>query len=239
MKIQNTPPFWGTIFIAGEIITSSDPSAFIKLSSADSGKRLMFDRRLDDFVYYDAILFNAHYNDGLQIEVQVNPEFKSYEEAKTIALKYAKPIGQLTTALRKDVKTVWIHKGNNLFGGGNNNLLIHTEQGDEYIKDGILEETLVHEAVHTSIDPYYAKDPLWIEAQKADGKFISNYAMDYPEREDLAESYLPYFAVRYRRERISQDLTDTILKTIPHRIKYFDDLKLDMHPVKDFPTWSY
>ena len=63
--------------------------------------------------------------------------------------------------------------------------------------------------------------------------------MDYPEREDLAESYLPYFAVRYRRERISQDLTDTILKTIPHRIKYFDDLKLDMHPVKDFPTWSY
>ena len=79
MKIQNTPPFWGTIFIAGEIITSSDPSAFIKLSSADSGKRLMFDRRLDDFVYYDAILFNAHYNDGLQIEVQVNPEFKSYE----------------------------------------------------------------------------------------------------------------------------------------------------------------
>ena len=165
---ENTkhPSFLGTIFIAGEIITSSDPSAFIKLSSADSGKRLMFDRRLDDFVYYDAILFNAHYNDGLQIEVQVNPEFKSYEEAKTIALKYAKPIGQLTTALRKDVKTVWIHKGNNLFGGGNNNLLIHTEQGDEYIKDGILEETLVHEAVHTSIDPYYAKDPLWIEAQK-------------------------------------------------------------------------
>ena len=57
----------------------------------------------------NAYLFNAAYDDGLKIEVQVNPEFGSVDRAKKEAEKYSKVIGQLTTALRKDVETVWIH----------------------------------------------------------------------------------------------------------------------------------
>ena len=75
------------------------------------------------------------------------------------------------------------------------------------------------------------KKPKWIAAQKADGEFISNYAKDSPNREDLAESYLPYFAVRYRPDRISKSLAKKIKQTIPNRIKYFDSLALDMYPV--------
>ena len=47
----------------------------------------------------------------------------------------------------------------------------------------------------------------------------------------MAESYLPYFAIRYRPDRISKSLAKKIKQTIPNRIKYFDSLSLDMYPV--------
>jgi len=75
--------------------------------------------------------------------------------ADSYARRYANVIGRLPKALRRYVKTVWIHNGKQLFGGANNNLLIHVEQGEEYIMNGILEEILIHEACHTSLD-YYA-----------------------------------------------------------------------------------
>ena len=227
-----TPPFHGTIFLSGEILTSLDPTAYTGLTEAGRGIRTMYDRRVTDWVKENAFLFQATYDDGLRIEVQVNPEFESQEEAKIVAQTYAEVIGRLPTSLRKDVETVWIHKGVNPFGGGNNNLLIHTGQAALYIKDGILEETLIHEAAHTSLDADHAKSAGWQAAQKADPRFISTYARDNRVREDIAESYLPYFAIRYRPNRISESLRETIRKTIPNRIQYFDRLKWKMHPVK-------
>ena len=45
-----------------------------------------------------------------------------------------------------------MHDGVFGFGGGNDDLLIHTGQGDAYIADGNLDETFLHEACHTSLD---------------------------------------------------------------------------------------
>ncbi len=55
-----------------------------------------------------------------------------------------------------------------------------------------------------------------------DGVFISAYARDYPVREDIAESNLPYFAVRRRPERLSPADRSAILAAIPNRLEYFD-----------------
>ena len=62
--------------------------------------------------------------------------------------------------------------------------------------------------------------------------FISSYAENNPEREDIAESYLTYLAVRYRSDRISSELKMKIESTIPNRIKYFDNKKFNMHPIQ-------
>jgi hypothetical protein len=191
----------------------------------------MFDRRVNNWVYLNAFLFDAIYTDGLGIEVQVNPEFGDQSTARAEAAKYAPVIGRLPTCLRAEVQTVWIHKGTQPFGGGNNNLLIHTGQADQYAASGILEETLVHEATHTSLDGAHASAPGWVAAQTADGEFISTYARDYPDREDLAESFPPYLAIRYRSDRISLSLSNTIAQTIPNRIAYLDGLALDMNPI--------
>ena len=225
------PPFGGTIFIDPDIITESDPSTFQELSFAGQGSRTMYDRRVNGWITVDAYLFNASFDDGLALEVQVNPEFGGEEQAWAEAEKYAIVIGRLPAALREDVETVSIHQGTQPFGGGNNNLLIHVGQAENYSADGILEETLVHEASHTSLDAAHASSPGWRAAQSADPTFISTYARDNPTREDIAESFLPYLAVRYRSDRIPASLRNTILQTMPNRIAYFDALGLDMYPI--------
>ena len=194
----------------------------------------MYDRRNGGaWITIEPYLFRANYSDGLEIEVQVNTEYVSTENAKTQAEKYALVIGRLTTELRKDVKTVWIHKGFENFGGGNNNLLIYPEWSVYYYENqGILEETLVHESAHSSLDAYHANNPDWLLAQKLDCNFISDYAKQHPIREDIAESYLTYLAVRYRSDRISPELKMMIESAIPNRIKYFDSQKFNMYPIE-------
>ena len=227
-----TPPFDGTIFIDPDIITSKDPSAFLKLKYFGKDTRIMYDRRVEDWVTIKPYLFLASYDDSLQIEIQVNPEFGNDLEAKIQAEKFAPIIGHLPNELRKDVETVWIHKGLKPFGGGNNNLLIHTGWSSKYYESqGILEETFIHEASHTSLDNDHAMHPNWIKAQNKDCGFISTYAQENPKREDISESYLPYFAIRYKKDRISKTLKDSIEKTIPNRIQYFDSMNFKMHPV--------
>jgi len=190
----------------------------------------MFDRRPGKGGKVNAYMFNAKFDDGQVMIVQVNPEFgekEAFEEAK----KYLLVIGQMPLALRKDAKRVTIHKGKKGFGGGNGGLMIHTGMGESYIKGGILAETLYHEASHTSLDRTHSGNKDWLDAQKKDPEFISGYAKGHPRREDVAETYLMYFALRYKPGRIPEKLKETIKKSIPNRIAYFDSLKLNMHPV--------
>ena len=216
------PPFDGTIFLDPDIITASDPTAFEDLTATGRGSRVMFDRRVGAFVDVNAYLFAVSFDDGLTTEIQVNPEFGSQEAAAALAERFGPIVGQLPTALRADVAAVWIQGGTELFGGGNDALLIHVGQADVYEAAGILEETLVHEAAHTSLDAQHAASPGWLAAQQDDPTFISTYARDNPTREDIAESVLPYLALRYRADRIDASLAETIRATMPHRIAYFD-----------------
>ena len=234
----NSPlPFWfGTATSPDfkDVIKNTDPTTFTPTTLTDAGQEIrynIFDRRINSFINLNVYLFNAEYSDsGLKIEIQVNPEFSSQDIAREHAKKYAIVIGRLPKALRRYVETVWIHDGKQPFGSGNNNLLIHIEQGKEYIDNEILEEIIFHEACHTSLDGLYANDTEWINSQKKDNAYISTYAKDFPEREDIAESFLAYFAVTYRKYHITSNTYDKIISTIPNRINFFDSLNLDMSP---------
>ncbi len=249
------PPYRGTAFIDPDLIVASDPSALRSLDYAGHDTRRMFDRRADAFALTDAYLFNAAFEGETVVEVQVNAEFGDAATAERHAAFYARAIGQLPAGLRTRVETVWIHRGDMPFGGGNDNILVHVGKAAEYLRDGVLEEILMHEAAHTSLDPVHSAADAWLAAQTADGRchpcarltgawtgsrvariappgFISDYARDHPHREDVAESFGPFFAVRHRRGRISRSMTRTIEATMPNRIEYFDRLDLDMHPVR-------
>jgi hypothetical protein len=225
------PPFGGTIFLDPDIITASDPTEFTEATFRGTGMRTMFDRRVNNWVQRNAFLVDASFTDGSVVEVQVNPEFGTEAEAMTQAVRWATEVGRLPRALRRDVQTMWIHLGTQPFGGGNNNILIHTGQAQLYINDGILEEKLVHEASHTSLDADWSNHPDWRAAQQSDPTFISTYARDWPDREDIAETFLTWIAVRHRADRISASLKQTIESTIPNRLTFFDRLNLDLQPL--------
>ena len=135
--------------------------------------------------------------------------------------------------LREDLQTVWIHDGVNAFGGGNNNILVHTGQGEDYLNNGIMDETLMHEACHTSLDSRVYNTDGWDAAVAQDGIYISDYARDNPQREDVAETFLVWFATRYSQDTFTQSELDDWESQLGGRFAYFDDLCLEMNPYED------
>lgn len=236
IKIKNpdkviAPPFKGTIFVNSEIITSKDKTTYVKNEYYTTALRKMYDRRVSDWIRIKPIIFKSYYYDSNIIEFQVNPEFGSIENAKSQVDLFAPEIGRLPIVLRRYIKTVWIHKGLKPFGGGNENILIHTDWFEKHYKSqGILEETLFHEASHTSLDSLHANKLAWIDAQNKDNNFISEYAKEFPNREDIAESYLLYFALKHKREKLSDITIKKIENTIPNRIKYFENQNFEVYP---------
>jgi len=232
------PPYAGTIFLDRNILTASDPTAFVSAAYTGTGRRQVFDRRVNAWVTIgNAFLVNAAFVDTDRlIEVIVNPEFGTQEAALAEAQKYARLVGQLPAVLRAKVQSITIHQGTQPFGGGNNNILIHTGQSAQYEAQGIIEETLVHEAAHTSLDGDHANAAGWVAAQRADPDFISTYARDNPTREDVAETFLLQLAFRHRRDRITAALSSTIERTVPNRIVYLDQQNFDLFPFVTLPA---
>ena len=234
IMVVNRPPLviTGTAYVDPDILTSSDPSTFREARYAGRGNRLMFDRR-QGWVTHNAFLFDATYSDGFRVEIQVNPEFETREAAQEQADRFGWLIGQIPIALRSSAfQTVWIHKGREAFGGRNNNVLIHTDEANWLAARGFLEEVLIHEATHTALDSIHASAPGWIQAQRDDMDFISTYARDHPSREDLAESFSMWMALRFREDRISRHLVATIRARMPHRLTYLDRQNFSMMPVR-------
>jgi hypothetical protein len=241
------PPFSGTIFIAPDIINDSDPTSFVGLIYTGQESRSMYDRRLDTVKEYNAHLFVATFDDGIEMEIQVNPEFVQ-KSALNQAEKYSRVIGQLPFTLRKHINYVFIHNGDYDWSGNYNGshgiydisgdanfsdgwLLIHTLRGEKYFASGIVAETLIHEAIHAIFDDFHADNSQWKLAQQQDSGFISTHAQNHHTQEDLAESFVPYLAIRYKSDRISQELRQTIITTNEHRINYFDSLNVEIYPM--------
>ncbi|MBF16741.1 MAG: hypothetical protein CL740_07070 [Chloroflexi bacterium] len=215
-------PYRGSIYISNNILNSSDNSTFTSIESIPDNLRTMYDfRNNGSWIKITPFLFKAKFSDDSEIEVQVNSEFENKTNAEKIALIYLEEIGRLPKLFRKNLETVSIHKGYENFGGGNNNFVIHHDNGLELKKYGLLEEIFLHEGVHTSLDSDHSLSNAWINAQKSDnGNFISDYAKQYPKREDLAETIPVCFALKYKRERLSDHTIEKIEKTIPNRIEY-------------------
>jgi hypothetical protein len=231
LSYAQTPPYIIVAYIDSNVIKTNDYSVLQSITYTGQGMRWMFDRRIDDWEQLNAYLFDVVFDDGLTTEVQVNPEFGSSSNAMVEANKYAFIMGQLPNCLRAELDKIWIHQGDESFGGGFNGVLIHTGRSPEYEALGILEEVLFHEATHTALDPFYSSSISWTTAQNSDDNFISTYALSSPSVEDVAESFLSWFMVKHCARRISALDSLTIAQTIPNRLAFFDNLSLGMYPL--------
>ncbi len=231
LEHTGTPPYVAAVVITPRGIDPADPTTLGSITYAGRGQRFVYDRRPDTWITIDVYLFDVQYA-GQQVEFRVNPEFGSEEAAQAEVETYAPVLGQMPAVLLSGIRYVDIHAGDDPWGGGTNGILIHAERSKYYFRRGIhfMEESFLHEAVHAALDIAHKDSPGWRAAQAADGVFISTYARDRPDKEDIAESFLAYFAVRYRPERLADAERTVILRTIPNRLIYFDEQGFDMSP---------
>lgn len=231
LEHTGVPPYAGSAYITPRMIEASDPTSLISVTHAGRANRSVFDRRVGSHETINVFLFEAEYAGGV-VDFEVNPEFGSRDAARVEVDRYASPLGRLPAELLSRLRDFEIHGGDEPAGGNSQfrHILIHTVEGQEYIRGGFLEEVLIHEAVHAGLDDAHKEAAGWLEAQQDDGGFISEYARDFPEREDLAESFGPWFALRYVPDRLTAEERWAIATTMPNRLAYFDEQGFDMSP---------
>ena len=147
-------PYQGTVWINPGVITKADPTTLRSLADAGRHNREVWDRRIGKWGIINAYVFDARYDDGLFVEVLVNPEYGSTPAARQVADRYARILGQMPTGVRVGVNMLTIHKGYELAnGGGNHDINLHQDHAEETMAKGFLEEMILHEAVHATLGP--------------------------------------------------------------------------------------
>ena len=237
-KIEiSDPPFAGTMWDLPDLIKSSDYTVYSSSTYQGILDRLFYDKSIPDFITYPAHVYNVNFGDGLSVDFEIYSEF-TQEEASNLEQKYAPLMGQLGKELRKNIKSIEFLKGEEVASAQRSddlsyaNITFHTDWLNNTVEtrpDGDrTEELFIHEATHLSIDPYVYGQQGWTDAVNLDGNYLSTYAKDNPDSEDVAETFQAYIAVKYFPERITSSLRDTILSICLNRFKYFDSLNLDL-----------
>jgi hypothetical protein len=214
----------GSVFLGPNTITPADPSILQTLNFITTEIRTVPDNRFPNSAAANVHIFQAIYENGTQIEMVVNTQISPFSIAERQAEFYADILGKLDPVLIEGIKSVFIHPGNANFTGPVGMIVVHTGRAEiEYIPNGTIEEVMAHEAVHASIDALYLGSREWKQAQKSDVSFLSEYARDFVETEDLAESYGAFLLVK-KAERNAPATVNKIKEGLSHRILFFETL---------------
>ena len=221
---EELAPYDSTVDTVFDIIHTSDPNTFACLEYSGRGDRQIWDKRVDNEPIVNAFLFVARYDDGTSIEIAINPEYETKENAQAEALRFANPLGQLPTLLRAGIRRLSVHMGKEGFHAGTGQVVVYSGYADDRLRSNHLEESLFHESVHASLDEDHRLSGAWREAQVSDGRFLTSYAQKSPEREDLAETALFAYAIFHHPERFPPEDTADTMRAVPNRIEYIKRL---------------
>ena len=216
------------------VITPADPSWLRSVEYVGRGEREFWDHLSNGWVTRNVYLFDVQYGARQGVtEFQLHPEYGSREAAQEQVDVYAPMLGRVPMVLLSNVRVVEVSIASAAptSAGANERLgTIHINTYRAEIEVLFMEEVLLHEGAHVSLDGDHARSPSWRAVQEADGGFLNIYARDHPEREDIAETTWAYFVTHYRPDRIGARNVETILAAIPNRLAYFDAQQFDMSP---------
>ncbi len=210
-----------------DIIRSDDPGCFEKIAFLQRRSAEMPDKTIEDGeLFQEAFVFSADFTDGTAVEIFVDAEFGTAEEAEIEARRYTDRLGRLPTILRSGVNRLVVHKGGERATAFSDVGLIVVYSGNatRRIETNDLEETLFHESVHAAWDKKYATSAEWQRAQMSDPGFATLYGKSNPELEDLAESALLAYAAIHQPDRLPDDEIRYLKQQIPNRILFIESL---------------
>ena len=103
-------------------------------------------------------------------------------------------------------------------------IVLYSDNATKRIGTHDLEETVFHESVHAAWDKPHAMSAEWKDAQRKDGRFVTDYARKNPKGEDLAESALFAYTLIHHPNRIPKEEAAKIARAIPNRIAFVEKL---------------
>ena len=112
MEQQPKPLFTNSI-VSTEIdfITIEDSSSFTSLLYLGQETREMPDRRNEILMDDSTFVFEASFSDGNKVEITAHSLFGSIAEAEVYAQMLSGPLGKLPEIMRRDLRHVIVHKG--------------------------------------------------------------------------------------------------------------------------------
>ena len=213
-----------------EFITTEDPHTFLCLDDIGRERREMPDRRTDQLFADDTFIFAARFSDRNELEIWAHPTFGTLKNARRHVEMIVKPLGRLPSFMRQRLSHVVLHEGDQVAFAEDKGhfFVLYSENVKRRIRTHDIEETIFHEAVHATLDDDYRRSADWLEAQKADGAYVTHYAANQPDTEDMAESALFAYAILYHPGRLPRHIEDEVRLVMPNRLDYFSTLFADL-----------
>lgn len=158
-----------------------------------------------------------------QIRINVHPDVRDPQQR---AIEVAVSVSRLPTQMRNMLRYVNILDGDGSAWeeGSGGFFTLYDGLMERRLAEHDLDETVFHEMTHVALDPLLSSDPDWQSNQVADGDFITRYAADNPEKEDVAESALFAWTVLYHPGRLPADVEAAVRDMIPNRLEYLGNM---------------
>lgn len=210
-----------------EFIRTDDDSAFESIRFLRREQKEMPDRRDGAELFADqCYVFHVTFNDQVTTEIWAHRDFEDVAEPTELATLVADGLGKLPKLMREKLSHVVLHKGDEVAFGEEKGhfFVLYSKNIRKRISTHDLEETIFHESCHATLEKEHARHPDWLQAQKADGSFITKYAARLPFKEDLPESALFAYTVLKFPGRLPKETEEAVRELIPHRLDYFEKL---------------
>lgn len=195
----------------------------------------MPDKRYEALLSDNVDVLQIAFNDGTSLALWVHPDFGGWKKVEDTLASIEGALAKLPRFMRARLDHVVLHKGDEtaFAEDAGRFFVLYSENIKERISTHDLEETVFHEAVHASMDIPLASSPQWQDAQKADGTYVTDYAKEYPTREDLAETALFAWTLLKHPGRLPKHVESGLRRLIPNRLKLLNTVFADYHRLQD------
>jgi len=241
-----------------EIFSKMSPTTFKKLTfnnEKNIGKITKRIKRNSDWSKkktFRSFSFTAEFEDNITVEIFVEYEKdkKDFKKSEKEALFFSHMYGQMPHFLKEHNKKIYVHNDNSYDDGlglwwvNHNKREFHINAPRKGLKPSGRQtcreiskysncaEVMVHELAHviqqlTGVIP----PSKWAKARKLDKKKYASQYAKVNTKEDFAESVVAWVAVRYMSDKISESDLKKYNEFIPNRLKLFDEMNFNMHPL--------
>lgn len=211
-----------------DFILADDPGACWSIAEDGGGRTEMYDPRRDTLFVDSAFHFDVTFSDQ-KVRINVHPDVRDPQQR---AMEAAASISRLPPQMRNELRYVNILDGDGAaweetLGGF---FTLYDGFMERRLAEHDLDETVFHESAHVALDPLLSSDPDWQSNQIADDAFITQYAAEQPDKEDIPESALFAWTMLHHPGRLPTDVEAAVRDIMPNRLEYLGNMLEDYLP---------